>query len=103
MSEERSGEIILYTGVDGHAKVEVVYEGDTFWLTQKQIADLFNVDRTVVTKHLGNIFDEQGLDRGSVCAEFAHTAVTARPIRFSITPTMAITAWVRGLKRQQNR
>ncbi len=79
MSDEgRSGEIILYTGADGHAKVEVVFEGETFWLTQKQIADLFDVDRTVVTKHLGNIFDEQELDRDSVCAEFAHTAADGK-------------------------
>jgi len=67
-------EIILYTTPDGVAKVEVTYEGDTFWLTQKHIADLFGVDRSVITKHLGNVFDEKELDQNSVCAEFAHTA-----------------------------
>ena len=69
-----NGDIILYTTPNGAVGVEVTYEGETFWLAQKQIADLFGVDRTVVTKHLGNIFQEGELDRASVCAEFAHTA-----------------------------
>jgi len=68
------GDIILYTTPDGAAKVEVTYEGETFWMPQKQIAELFGVDRTVITKHLRNIFEEGELDRDSVCAEFAHTA-----------------------------
>jgi hypothetical protein len=71
-------EIILYTTPSGTAKVEVTFEGDTFWLTQKQLADLFDVDRSVITKHLGNIFDEGELDRASVCAEFAHTATDGK-------------------------
>ncbi len=74
-------EIILYTSPDGVAKVEVTYEGDTFWLTQKQIAELFGVDRTVVTKHLGNIFDEGELARDSVSAEIAQTAADGKTYR----------------------
>jgi len=47
---------------------------ETIWLTQKAMGDLFNVDRSVITKHLGNIFKDNELDEDSVCANFAHTA-----------------------------
>lgn len=48
------------------------------WLTQQKIADLFGVDRTVITKHLRNIFETKELDQNSVCAIFAHTERLAR-------------------------
>lgn len=67
-------EIFLYASPDGVAKVEVTFEGDTFWLSQTQLGELFGVDRTVITKHLGNIFDEGELDQNSVNADFARTA-----------------------------
>ena len=47
---------------------------DTLWLTQKMMAKLFEIDRSVITKHLGNIFKEGELDEDSVSANFAHTA-----------------------------
>jgi hypothetical protein len=53
--------------------VEVVYSGETFWLTQKRMAELFGVDRSVITKHLQNIFSTNELAEDSVCANFAHT------------------------------
>ncbi|MGB8192765.1 MAG: virulence RhuM family protein [Chitinophagaceae bacterium] len=69
-----TSEIILYTSLQGNIKVEVIFLGETFWLSQKRLAELFNVDRTVITKHLQNIFAEKELDENSVCANFAHTA-----------------------------
>jgi hypothetical protein len=69
-----SDEIIIYTAPDGQKKVAVHYEGETVWLTQKQMAELYNVDRSVVTKHLKNIFAEGELREDSVSAIFAHTA-----------------------------
>lgn len=74
---ERSGhlsEIILYDSPEGGVRVEVVYTGETFWLSQKRMGELFDVDRTVITKHLRNIFKTNELDEVSVCANFAHTA-----------------------------
>jgi hypothetical protein len=67
-------DIIFYTSAAGDVKVEVVYRGETLWLTQKRLAELFGIDRTVITKHLQNIFAERELDEKSVCADFAHTA-----------------------------
>ncbi|OFY67412.1 MAG: cell filamentation protein Fic [Bacteroidetes bacterium RIFCSPLOWO2_02_FULL_36_8] len=66
-------EILLYTTPNGKVKVEIYLQNETIWLTQQKIADLFGVDRTVVTKHIGNIFKSGELDEQLVCANFAHT------------------------------
>jgi hypothetical protein len=67
-------DFILYTAPSGEVKVEIYFQNETIWLSQQKIADLFGVDRSVVTKHLGNIFNDGELDKDSVCANFAHTA-----------------------------
>ena len=54
--------------------IQVLYKDETVWATQKAIAQLFDVDRSVVTKHLKNIFKVAELQQDSVCAKFAHTA-----------------------------
>src|SRR5690606_12412191 len=59
---------------DGQTLVEVKFEQDTIWLTQAQMVALFDRERSVITKHINNIFKEQELKRESVCAKFAHTA-----------------------------
>ncbi|MBD5262773.1 MAG: virulence RhuM family protein [Bacteroides sp.] len=64
----------LYNLPDGNGSVQVYVEGETIWLTQKAMAELFGVDRSVVTKHLKNIFESAELQEDSVCAKFAHTA-----------------------------
>ena len=66
-------EILLYTTPNGNVKVEIYLQNETIWLTQQKIADLFGVDRTVVTKHIGNIFKSGELNEQLVCANFAHT------------------------------
>ena len=71
-SDELS-EFILYTDPSGKVKVEIFVMNDTVWLTQQRIAELFGVDRTVVTKHLNNIFKEGELNKDSVSAIFALT------------------------------
>lgn len=67
-------EILLYTTPNGQVKVEIYLENETIWLTQQKMADLFGVDRTVITKHLRNIFKTNELNEFSVCAKIAHTA-----------------------------
>ena len=66
--------LLLYSIEDKKVSVSVYFDKGTFWLTQKALASLFGVDRTVVTKHLKNIFKSGELDKNSVCAIFAHTA-----------------------------
>ena len=65
---------LLYTSKDGAVKVDVFVQDETVWLTQKALAVLYGVDRSVITKHLGNIFKEGELQEQSVCAKIAHTA-----------------------------
>jgi hypothetical protein len=67
----QSNDILFYTSAEGKIKIEVVYENDTFWLSQKRIAELFGVERSVITKHLKNIFDTAELDEKSTCAKIA--------------------------------
>ncbi len=71
-------EILLYTTANGRVKVEIYLQNETIWLTQQKIADLFGVDRTVITKHLKNIFDTNELDPNAVCAKIAHTATDGK-------------------------
>lgn len=67
-------DIVFYETDDGLVNVSVSFYNETFWLTQKAMSELFNVDRTVITKHLSNIFKDGELEKHSVCAIFAHTA-----------------------------
>ena len=65
-------EIVIYQTPDNQIQVDVQFEGETFWLTQEDIARLFERDRTVITKHLRNIFKEGELEELVVSANFAH-------------------------------
>lgn len=73
----------LYNLPDGSGSVQVYVEGETIWLTQKAMAQLFDVDRTVITKHLKNIFESGELQEDSVCAKFAHTAADGKNYKTS--------------------
>ena len=68
-----TAEFLIFTVADKEQGVEVLYKDESIWATQKAIATLFDVDRTVVTKHLKNIFDTCELDKEVVCAKNAHT------------------------------
>jgi hypothetical protein len=67
-------EFLLYSTPNSEIKVEVLLNNETLWLTQKRMAELFNVDRSVISKHLKNIFNDKELEENSVCAKYAHTA-----------------------------
>ncbi|PSJ72690.1 cell filamentation protein Fic [Sphingobacteriales bacterium UPWRP_1] len=56
-NKNNSSDIILYSSPEGNIKVEVIYSGETFWLTQKRMAELFGVEVPAVSKHLANIFE----------------------------------------------
>lgn len=78
MVSEGFNEILLYTTPNGKVKVEIYLQNETIWLTQQKIANLFGVDRSVVTKHLKNIFACNELIENSVCAKIAHTAADGK-------------------------
>ena len=64
----------MYQTEDGLTKIDVQMSGETVWLTREQMAELFQRDRSVIGKHIKNIFDEGELQKESVWAKFAHTA-----------------------------
>jgi len=70
----QESEIIFYRGDDGNVKIEVFYHDETFWMTQKKIAELFGVQRPAITKHLKNIFESGELIPDSVSSILEHTA-----------------------------
>jgi hypothetical protein len=76
MSQKKipDNQITVYQRPDGKVNIEVLYADENIWLPQKRIAELFDVDRSVVTKHLKNIFSSSELEESLVCANFAHTA-----------------------------
>ncbi len=71
---ENQNNFLLYNGPDGNVKVNVFLKDETVWLTQKALAALYGVDRSVITKHIRNIFKESELQEQSVCAKIARTA-----------------------------
>lgn len=71
---EKRSQMLIYTTEDGLTKIETAFDGDTVWLSIDQMAELFQRDRSVIGKHVRNIFKEGELERESVWAKFAYTA-----------------------------
>lgn len=71
VSQDSFTEFLLYTTPNGQIKVEIFLHNENIWLTQAKIAELFDVDRSVVTKHLNNIFKEGELNKKSTSAKIA--------------------------------
>lgn len=71
-------EFLLYQTTDGQTRVEVRFEGDTAWLSLGQLAELFQRDKSVISRHIKNVFEEGELARSSVVAYFATTAADGK-------------------------
>jgi hypothetical protein len=69
-------QIILYKTSDGNIKIDTVFQNKTIWLTQAQMAELFDVKRPAVTKHLKNIFESGELNEPVVVSILEHTTGT---------------------------
>lgn len=74
MSEKNTSEIILFCSSDGNVRVEVFYSGETYWLTQKRMAALFDVEIPAISKHLKNIFETEELKDSAVISKVETTA-----------------------------
>lgn len=70
----QKGEIIIYKTSKNEVVLDVRLEEETVWLSQAQISELFGIERSVITKHLNNVFKNSELHEDAVCAIFAHTA-----------------------------
>lgn len=75
---KQDSNIIIYQTEDGVTKIETRLENETVWLTQAQMAELFQKGRTTITEHIRNIFAEGELDENSVCRKFRHTAADGK-------------------------
>ena len=68
---DNNNQIIIYQTADNKTQIDVRLENETVWITQAQMADLFQKDRTVISRHIRNVFKEGELDESLVCAKFA--------------------------------
>jgi hypothetical protein len=73
-----NSEIIMYQTEDGLTKIETTFESDTVWLSIDQMAELFQRDKSTISRHIKNIFNEGELTRNSVVANFATTAADGK-------------------------
>ena len=73
-SKMNSSEVILYTTPKGAIKIEILFENETFWLTQKKLAELFSVEVNTINYHLKEIFKTKELEENSVIRKIRITA-----------------------------
>lgn len=85
-------DFMVFTKDAGSDSIEVRVQDGDVWLTQKAIATLFDIDRSVVTKHFKNIFETGELDENSVCAKFAQTADDGKTYKYKFYSLAAIIA-----------
>lgn len=74
-------EILIYQTEDGKTKIQTRLENETVWLSQEQMAELFQRDRSVITKHIGNIFNEGELEEKSNVQNL-HISSSDKPVKF---------------------
>lgn len=86
----------IYISEDGSVKTDIQIKNDTIRLNQKQMAQIFGVDRTVITKHISNIYNQWELEKNSVSAFFAHTAEDGKTYNTEFyNLDMIISVWYR--------
>ena len=70
--------IVIYQVEDGQTRIDVRLENDTVWLTQPQMADLFQTDRTTIVRHINNIYRVEELERTATCAKIAQVQIEGK-------------------------
>ena len=69
-------EIIIYQSADGRTRLGVTLENETLWLNQKQIGELYQKSKSTISEHIGNIFEDEELERGAVVRKCRTTALS---------------------------
>ena len=77
-NEQNNSEMLVYTTEDGLTKIETTFDGDTVWLSIDQMAELFQRDKSTISRHIKNIFTEGELKREAIVANFATTAADGK-------------------------
>lgn len=87
-----TADFLVFTKDSGTNSIEVRVQDENVWLTQKAIGELFDIDRSVVAKHLKNIFDSEELEKNSTCAKFAQVADNGKTYKYNFYSLSAIIA-----------
>ncbi len=74
MNKLDTNKFLIYKNENDEIIVDAIFKDESLWVTQKTMSEIFDIDRTVITKHLKNIFEQDELVKQQVCAIFAHTA-----------------------------
>ena len=101
-----TAEFLIFQAEGKEQGVEVYYKDENIWATQKAIATLFDCDRSVVTKHLGNVFESGELNEERVCVRFAHTAKDGKTYNtkfYSLDAIIAVGYRVNSIRATQFR
>lgn len=67
MKDQNNSEILIYQSEDGNAKIDVTFMDETVWLSQQQMAELFQTSRTNVVEHIKHIYEEEEFEESSTC------------------------------------
>ena len=81
MDAKNNDKMLIYQSEDGKIKIDVRFENETVWLSQAQMCELFGRERSVITKHIRNIFEEGELDEKSN-VHFLHIANSDKPVKY---------------------
>ena len=76
--EKNTGEIVIFKTSENNVSIDVRFEGETVWLSQQQMADLYQTSRTNIVEHIKHIFEEEELDENSVVRKFRTTATDGK-------------------------
>lgn len=85
MNNDYKGEIIIYQTEEGLSKIDVKVENETVWLSLDQMADLFQRDKSTISRHIRNVFSDGELSKDSVVANFATTATDGKKLDLVLT------------------
>ena len=76
--EKNTGEIVIFKTSENNVSIDVRFEGETVWLTQAQLVDLYNSSKANVSEHIKHIFEEEELEEDSVVRKFRTTAADGK-------------------------
>ena len=88
---DNRGNIVIYQTKDGKTSIDVKLENETVWLTQAQMAELFQKDRTVIGRYINNVYREGEIERDITCAKIAHVQIEDISHCFSCSDAASLT------------
>ena len=80
--ENQNPEIIIYKTEDGLTQVDVTFQDDTVWLTQEQMADLFQKAKSTINEHITNIYKDGELQKESTMRKFGNSEFSTKPTNY---------------------